>query len=276
MIDNNPIGLYIHIPFCRSKCPYCDFFSVGLSKSNIDLINVYTEKISKQIQESNRIFDTVYIGGGTPSVIGEENLAKILSNIRCTDDCEITVECNPSDTGSKEKDFNFRLLKEYGVNRISMGLQSSDNCERKILGRKSGCDDVSRAIERINNAGINNISLDLMLGVPEQTLESVDKSIDFCIKSGAKHISAYILKIEEDTYFGKNKNKYNFPDDDLCSDLYLYASDKIKDAGMNHYEISNFSYTGYESKHNLKYWNCDEYLGIGPAAHSFISGKRFF
>ena len=268
-----PIGLYIHIPFCNGKCPYCDFYSVTPQNS---LVEKYVDAVCKKIDEAGRIYDTVYFGGGTPSLIGSDNIAKILSHVNRTSDCEVTLECNPSDTGALDSAFDFSVVKKSGVNRISMGLQSSDDTERKTLGRRGGTADVERAIQRAKLAGIDNISLDLMLGVPHQTAESLKKSVEFCKNSGAKHVSAYILKIEEGTPFHKIKSSLVLPDEDETCDLYLLAAEELKKAGFGQYEISNFSLEGYESRHNLKYWRCEEYFGIGAAAHSFVDGKRFY
>lgn len=268
-----PTGLYIHIPFCNGKCPYCDFYSVI---PDSETVKAYVEMLCEKIDEANRIYDTVYFGGGTPSLIGAQNIAKILSHINRTPDCEVTLESNPSDTGGVNSTFDFGLAVKSGVNRISMGLQSANDAERKALGRRGGCEDVERAIERAKKAGIENISLDLMLGVPNQTAESLKKSIEFCKNSGAKHVSAYILKIEEGTPFHKIKNSLILPDEDETCDLYLLAVGELEKAGFHQYEISNFSEKGFESRHNLKYWRCEEYLGIGAAAHSFADGRRFY
>ncbi len=268
-----PIGLYIHIPFCSGKCPYCDFYSVNPVDGKV---SAYVDTVCKKLDEAGRIYDTVYFGGGTPSLIGSDSIARIMAHISRTPDCEVTLECNPSDTGAVNSEFDFRVVAESGINRISMGLQSADNAERKALGRRAGCEDVERAIKRAREAGIENISLDLMLGVPNQTAESLKKSVEFCKNSGAKHVSAYILKIEEGTPFYKIRNSLALPDEDETCDLYLLAVEELKKAGYEQYEISNFSVKGYESRHNLKYWRCEEYLGIGAAAHSFVDGKRFF
>lgn len=268
-----PIGLYIHIPFCNGKCPYCDFYSVTPCGNRI---SEYVDAVCKKLDETGGIYDTVYFGGGTPSVIGSNNIAKILSHVSRTTDCEVTLECNPSDTGSENSSFDFSVVAESGVNRISMGLQSADDREKKALGRRGGCGDVERAIQRAKRAGIDNISLDLMLGIPNQTAESLKKSIEFCKNSGAKHISAYILKIEERTPFYEMKDSLTLPDEDETCDLYLLAVEEFQKAGFGQYEISNFSLEGCESRHNLKYWRCEEYLGIGASAHSFVNGKRFF
>ncbi len=239
-------------------------------------VDLYVDMLCKKIDEANGIYDTVYFGGGTPSLIGSDRIAKIMSHINRTDNCEVTIECNPSDTGSINSAFDFSLIRKSGVNRISMGLQSAVDGERFALGRRGGCEDVKRAVERAKNAGIDNISLDLMLGISNQTAESLQKSIDFCKSTGAKHISAYILKIEEGTPFFKIKNTLSIPDEDDTCDLYLYAVKALEDAGYSQYEISNFSQTGFESKHNLRYWHCEEYLGLGASAHSFVNGKRFY
>ncbi len=271
--SQKPIGLYLHIPFCKGKCPYCDFYSVAPQKGVTDS---YVAAVCRKLDEENRIYDTVYFGGGTPSLLGAENIALILSHIKRTPDCEVTLECNPSDTGGVNTAFDFEKAAKGGVNRISLGLQSADNGERKALGRRGGCEDVERAIARAKAAGIDNISLDLMLGIPNQTKESLLKSVEFCKNSGATHVSAYILKIEEGTFFHKKKDSLILPDEDETSELYLAAVSALEYAGFMQYEISNFSKRGFESRHNLKYWRCEEYLGIGAAAHSFADGKRFY
>ena len=265
-------GLYIHIPFCGSKCPYCDFYSI---RPTDELIEKYTLSVCKALKNAPYEFDTVYFGGGTPSRLGADNICRILESVRIESGAEITVECNPSDC-CEENSFDFSALSKSGVNRISLGLQSGIDTERKALGRRAGVKEAEAAINRAQKAGIDNITLDLMLGVPGQTADTLKESVNFCVSSGAKHISAYILKIEEGTYFYKNRDKLNLPDEDACADLYLECCELIEQSGMRQYEISNFAYPGFESRHNLKYWHCEEYLGIGPAAHSFIDGKRFY
>lgn len=270
MTDKQP-GLYIHVPFCNGKCPYCDFYSLIPSE---EIKTAYTREVISRLDSlQGRRFATVYFGGGTPSQLGADNIAAILNHIDYVSDAEITVECNPSDSCA-ENGFNFIMAAKAGVNRISMGLQSAVDIERKALGRRAGTDDAMKAIHRINEAGINNISLDLMLGIPGQTAESLSKSIGFCISAGIKHISAYMLKIEEGTPFGKNPPVV--PEEDEVCELYLQCCRELEKAGFKQYEISNFALPGFESRHNLIYWHCDEYLGIGPAAHSFLDGKRFY
>ena len=198
-------GLYIHIPFCRSKCPYCDFYSLRLDES---AANVYTDTLIHRIPalaaKYNITADTIYIGGGTPSALGAERLGRIIGAARefSAPSCETTVEINPFDAAKKNLDF--ALLRESGVNRISMGMQSANDGERRALGRLSGRDDVSLAVKRAQDAGIDNISLDLMLAVPGQTVDSLKDSIAFCADTGVRHVSAYILKIEEGTRFTRN------------------------------------------------------------------------
>ena len=274
---NSNLGLYLHIPFCRSKCPYCDFFSMRASESEYeDYVNTLIKQIKYWSGKTDKTVDTIYIGGGTPSVLKPEQIADILFTIKncfnCADEIEITMEANPKSA----LEFDFSLARKSGLNRVSLGIQSANQNELKTLGRTHSLENIKDAVNNIKSSGIDNISLDLMLGVPEQTVESLKKSIDFCVSLDVKHISTYILKIEENTVFYKRREKYNFPDEDLTADLYLYTVDYLAQNGFNQYEISNFCKDGFESRHNLKYWNLDEYIGIGPAAHSFLNGKRFY
>ena len=269
------IGLYLHIPFCKSKCPYCDFYSFSGKDTEKD---EYTKILKDRILRISNLQckgDTLYIGGGTPSVLGAENLKTLVDTCKndfLTDDAEITVECNPH---GLNEDF-FKTLYSCGVNRISMGLQSAVDSERRILGRLSDRNQVENAVKMAQKVGFSNITLDVMLGIPNQTEKSLNETLDFCISLGVPHISAYMLKLEENTHFYKNQDKYNFPDDDLTADLYLQMCETLHSNGIMQYEISNFSKNGFESRHNLKYWLCDEYLGLGPSAHSFLNGKRFY
>lgn len=270
------IGLYLHIPFCRSKCPYCDFYSFSGKESQKDeYTKVLNEKILSSISALQCKCDTLYIGGGTPSVLGAERLATLVKTCKSeflTNNAEITVECNPY---GLDDDF-FKSLHFSGVNRISMGLQSAIDEERRILGRTSDRKQVENAVKSAQKAGFENITLDVMLGIPQQTEKSLTETLDFCFSLGVPHISAYILKLEENTHFYKMKHKYNFPDDDLTADLYLQMCEALEKNGIMQYEISNFAKKCFESKHNLKYWHCEEYLGLGPSAHSFLNGKRFY
>ncbi len=270
-------GLYIHVPFCSSKCPYCDFYSLVAPD---ELKDQYTDAIIKNIILYNKrvggAFSTVYFGGGTPSLLGSKRLIKILSNIDRTADCEVTVECNPSDLSENWDIKAMDALVKAGANRISMGMQSAVDEERKALGRQADREQVKLALELVKSAGINNFSLDLMLGIPHQTIDSIKESIEFCAQNGAKHVSSYLLKIEQGTPFEKVEKLLQLPDEDECCDMYLAACECLEEHGYKQYEISNFAVPGYESRHNLIYWDCREYLGLGASAHSFIGGKRFY
>lgn len=217
----------------------------------------------------------MYLGGGTPSLLGKERLCEIINTAKkafcISPDAEITLEANPADDLAE----TLKGLKDVGVNRLSLGVQSAIPEELEILGRRHTNSDVIKTVGDAKNAGIFNISCDLMIGIPKQTKESLGKSIDFLLSLDVPHISVYLLKVEPDTPFAKNK-KLVFADDDTASSLYLYACERLKGENYEHYEISNFAKKGFYSKHNLKYWNLDEYLGIGPAAHSFMDGKRFY
>ena len=270
----NKAGIYIHIPFCKSKCPYCDFYSMRLTDSAAE---DYTASVIERIAELKEKYpldaDTLYIGGGTPSLIGAENIAKIVEAAKVFGDfSEITVECNPSCV----EDGFFEKVSAAGVNRISLGLQSASDSERRSLGRLAGVKEAGECIRSAQDAGIKNISLDVMIGIPNQTMESLDETLTFCVNSGAVHISAYMLKLEEGTFFHKNQSRLNLPDDDFTADAYLRMVAFLESKGFTQYEISNFSKKGFESRHNMKYWLGAEYLGIGPAAHSFVGGKRFY
>lgn len=266
-------GLYFHIPFCKSKCPYCDFYSV---KYDEELAVRYTDEIIQIMKQYQGSFDTVYFGGGTPSVISAELIGKILNEARrqfyIAPDSEITIECNPS----KDLSEDFEKYAEYGINRISLGMQSARNEERFALGRSAGRVQVEKAIADARRAGIENISLDLMLGTPKQTLDTLDESLDFIKSVGVPHISAYMLKIEQGTKFFEMRKNLPLPDEDETCEMYLKTVEALSEMGLTQYEISNFAKSGYESRHNLKYWNLVDYLGIGKSAHSFWQGERFY
>ena len=266
-------GLYFHIPFCKSKCPYCDFYSVKFDEASAQQ---YVQEICDEIKQYQGIFDTVYFGGGTPSILPPELIGKILDCARTqfeiSDDAEITVECNPS----KDLSEDFKKYASYGVNRISVGMQSAVDSERFALGRAAGRNEVERTINYARQSGIENISLDLMLGIPKQTIESLDYSFDFIKSVGVPHVSAYMLKIEEGTKFFQMRDRLVLPDDDMVGEMYLKTVDTLASFGIKQYEISNFAVPGFESRHNTKYWTLTPYLGIGKSAHSFWGGKRFF
>lgn len=272
MID---YGIYIHIPFCRSKCPYCDFYS--LLYGNGEKAGEYTRAVIREIKRTEDEYgtgaSTLYIGGGTPSCIGGRRLSEIIDSASklCKGGAEITVECNPSSCSPEL----FRDIAAAGANRISMGMQSAVDGERRVLGRISSPETVKNAVENAYGAGIDNISLDLMLGVPGQTAESAVKSVQFCADAGVSHVSAYMLKIEQGTNFYRRRESLELPDDDEVCSIYETVCIALEENGFEQYEISNFAKPGQKSRHNLKYWNDMEYVGIGPSAHSFADGKRY-
>lgn len=262
-------GLYIHIPFCVKKCNYCDFYSKGGSSTVSD---AYVDAVVKEIQKYKDIkWKTVYFGGGTPSLLTPQQVQRILN---CTDvmqTAEITIEANPETV-------NFEKLKGYrdaGINRISFGVQTANQQSLETLGRIHSNQKVTEAFEAAQKAGFINISGDVMLGLPDYTTEELDETVELLAALGATHISSYMLKIEEGTPFALNTPQ-NIPDDDRMSDFYLYACEKIESLGYKQYEISNFAKDGYQSRHNNIYWLLEDYVGIGPSAHSCLDGKRFY
>lgn len=268
------VGVYIHVPFCLSKCPYCDFYSMRSDENTMDR---YTRAVIKDIasRDDGIEVDTVYFGGGTPSVIGAGRIVKILDAVKRKFKLvspEITVECNPSST---DLEF-YKTLAENGVNRISLGMQSAVDNERRILGRISDRSVIRENTENIKRAGIDNISVDLMIGVPFQNSESLLASIMFITQLDVQHVSAYILKLEEGTFFYKRQNLLPLPSEDDTCDMYLFLCDYMEKLGFRQYEISNFAKLGYKSRHNLKYWHDEEYISFGPSAHSFYKGKRYY
>lgn len=267
-------GLYIHIPFCKSKCPYCDFYSGKYSR---EAAEKYTsELIDEFCKYGGAEFDTVYFGGGTPSILEPRLIAKILQaarkSFKIADNSEITIECNPS----KNLKEDIEIYAASGINRISLGMQSAVKAERQALGRIAGKEEIVRTLDYARQCGITNISLDLMLGVPKQTPESLDESLDFIEKAEVPHVSAYMLKIEEGTPFYRLKEKLPLPDEEETAQMYLKTVDRLEKMGIMQYEISNFAKPGFESKHNTKYWRLVPYLGIGKSAHSFWGGRRFY
>ncbi len=268
-------GIYIHVPFCASKCPYCDFYSLPLPDDSV--LNAYTDEVCRRLQATTlgSGADTLYFGGGTPSLLGGERLAHIIhaaKAIGLTADAEITMEANPAD---KLYD-TFAAFVQAGGNRLSMGMQSATAAGLSALGRRHTPNELARAVDDAHRAGLTNLSLDIMLGTPSQTAADIDAAVQVCRDADATHVSAYMLKIEEGTPFDKRRASLPLPDEDDTAALYLHACAALEAAGYKQYEISNFAKEGFESRHNLKYWNSEEYIGIGPAAHSFYGGKRTF
>ena len=269
-------GLYVHIPFCLKKCKYCDFTSyVGCEKHFADYIKCLKNEMRGYKGEK---IDTVFLGGGTPSILSaqllEDMIKEIFATFSVTPEAEFTIESNPK-TLTFEK---LKLLRELGVNRLSIGVQSFIDDELKKIGRIHTSKDAEEAITQAKKAGFSNINLDLMFSIPEQTKESFQKSIDTAMALNPEHISAYSLILEEGTplYFEVENGEVFLPDEECDRANYRYVCDKLKANGYIQYEISNFSKVGYECRHNLKYWDCDEYIGVGVSAHSYYNGKRFF
>lgn len=310
------IGIYIHIPFCKRKCAYCDFFSVCSLKA----ADGFTSAVLKDMERfrgKGIKADSLYLGGGTPTELGKERLCGIIDCARdifgIEPSAEITVETNPQTAGDEIQDGNdtsdavrsdgrrrqrtdgegapcgesggknktqelYKSLFDSGVNRLSIGMQSSDDKELEFLGRRHKAEQVKAAVTAAKAAGIENISLDIMLGIPFQTEKSLEKTVEFADSLSVSHISAYILKIEQNTAFYRlfKQGKLDVCDDDLTARLYLSAAEQLEKRGFMQYEISNFAKKGFEGRHNLKYWHDEQYLGFGPSAHSFFRGRRFF
>ncbi len=272
------LGIYIHIPFCRTKCAYCDFYSFipkseGIYERYTDALITHMEAYRDAARD--RAPDSVYIGGGTPTAMPIEQLLRIIKavkhNFKLSKNTEFTVEVNPKTADVK----TFRRLRRAGVNRISIGLQSADAAELKSLTRTHSRADFEECFRDARAAKINNISVDLMFGIPNQTLQSLLSSIDYLTRLHPDHISLYDLKLEEGTPLARIADRLTFPDEDTEFDMYAKAIDMLERRGYKQYEISNFARPGKMSRHNLKYWNCEEYLGFGPGAYSYFNSNRF-
>lgn len=276
--SDKTLGLYIHIPFCRSKCEYCDFYS--LAGRDRELMDRYLLALLAHLREaagraSQYEVDSVYFGGGTPSFFGADGLKRILAEIDKRYDlsrnAEITFEANPDSVSLHE----LRSLQRAGFNRISLGVQCDTDEFLKALGRPHTFAQAEQAVEDARTAGFDNLSLDLMYGLPNQTREQWMQTLNHVVELKPEHLSCYGLKVEPGTPLYGYHDCANLPDDDAQADMYLYTVEQLAGYGYNQYEISNFAKEGYECFHNLKYWLGDEYLGFGPAAASDFAGKRF-
>ncbi len=274
----NKLGIYIHIPFCVQKCRYCDFYS--LSTGNDRIFTEYQAALIRHFalmraQAASYTVDSIYFGGGTPSLLPPDVLCGILNELRnsfmVSDDCEITLEMNPA-TASLDV---FDRYMRCGFNRLSIGCQSADDGELKMLGRLHTFSDFCETVRMAKQAGFVNISADLMMGLPSQNWDRLLLSIERIADTEPTHISVYGLKIEEQTWFGKHLDMLDLPDEDTESMLYLNTVEKLSCLGYGQYEISNFAKEGYASRHNLKYWHASPYLGFGPAAYSFFDARRY-
>ena len=276
--NKTPLGIYVHVPFCRSKCQYCDFYSLTAKDDN--LMESYLNAILAHIKECGPLapgykVDTIYFGGGTPSFFGAEGMATILSMIRRSFDvdsnAEITFEANPDSV----TDSLLRRLKAEGFNRVSLGVQTDNDKLLKELGRPHDYAQTVNAISRIRHAGFKNLSIDLMYGLPGQTLTDWKDTLERVLPMMPEHVSCYALKVEEGTPLYAYKDVCNIADDDTQADMYLAAVEILRGKGYRQYEISNFARKGLYSRHNMKYWTGGEYLGFGPSASSDFAGKRY-
>ena len=298
-MNQQPIGLYLHIPFCRSKCPYCDFCS--FPRPTEEVMDAYVHELARRIRvagehyrddveaakwtneylKSFRSVDTVYFGGGTPSLMSQRHLRELLGAVHSAftvaDGAEITVEANPAAVRRED----FLVWAACGVNRLSLGAQSAHAEELKALGRLHRWEDVVRTVADAREAGIANINLDFMLGIPHQTPESLSETLRRALELEPTHLSAYTLMLEEGTpFYRRGRAALGLPaDEDTADDqavsLWEQACGVLREAGYEHYEISNFAKEGHRSRHNLHTWQCRDYLGLGVAAHSCMDGVRF-
>ena len=273
------LGIYIHIPFCKRKCYYCDFISFE-NKQNLieEYINSLKSEIYKcDLEKEKYIVKTIYIGGGTPSYIDSKYITSILKILKekftILNETEITIEVNPG-TVTKEKLYNYI---NAGINRISIGLQSTNDNLLKLIGRIHNYKDFLNTYNLAKKVGFNNINVDLMIGLPTQNLQDIEKDLNNIISLKPQHISCYSLILEEETKLEekiKNKELY-LPQEELERKMYWKVKKTLEENGYKHYEISNFAKKGYESKHNVSCWNQEEYIGFGLASHSYINDKRF-
>lgn len=277
----NELGIYIHMPFCKQKCYYCDFVSYSNKCSEV---KEYIESLKKEIEEfdfSNYKVTSIYIGGGTPSYIDSIYIVEILSELKeklkCNliefKDIEITIEVNPGTVDTKK----LNDYKKLGINRLSIGLQSTKNDILKKIGRIHTYQEFLEIYKLARETGFKNINIDLMIGIPGQKIGDLKNTLQDIIKLEPEHISVYSLIIEENTPIEKmlENGEIKLPDEDLERNMYWYVKNTLELNGYNHYEISNFAKLGKESRHNLNCWNQEEYIGFGVAAHSYLNGIRF-
>lgn len=263
-------GLYIHIPYCKSKCRYCDFYSRPASAGVPD---AYVEALLRDYGryapagEAGPV--TVYFGGGTPSLLSPDQVAHILAAVKPAPGAEISLEANPESAGRER----FAAYRRAGVNRLSIGVQSARAESLARLGRLHTAPQAAAALEAARQAGFENLSGDIMLALPGYSYGEFDETLALLLAGGVTHVSAYILKLEPGTPLGDSPPA-DLPDEDAVPEFYFYAARRLEEAGFARYEISNFARPGFEGRHNLLYWNCENYLGLGPSAHSSLAGKR--
>lgn len=280
----NHAGVYLHIPFCRSRCSYCDF-STGTfeSKPAERYVNYLIEEIDRWIEiDSPAVVDTIYFGGGTPSLLTPAQMGRILNAVgnrfQVLAGAEVTIELNPGDggTGPAARLKTLRDFRRLGINRASFGAQTFDNRELKQLGRTHSADDITSTFQRLREAGFENINFDLIAGLPGQTLRGWQRNLKAALRLRPEHLSLYLLDVHEGTPLADQikRGLRPKPDDDLAAEMYRMMIDALSAAGYQHYEISNFCRPGLESRHNTKYWSGDPYYGFGCSAHSFDGARR--
>lgn len=272
----NKISLYFHIPFCVKKCDYCAFFS--LPSCDDKTKQEYFEALMRQIAffDTNKTIDTVYFGGGTPTVLGVDRLCKLIAEIRrlykISDDFEMTIEVNPKtvDHGG------LKMLYDAGFNRLSVGVQSANDRILASIGRIHSFSDAKQCIEDARSVGFGNISADIMFALPDQSIDDLRESVELIMSTNVDHISCYSLQVEAGTPLYNKRKTLNLPDESLEEAQYDALCEIMRECGFVHYEISSFAKNGYESRHNLNYWARNEYFGFGAGAHSFFDNRRFF
>ena len=263
-----PKACYIHIPFCVSKCKYCSFVSFN----RLELMTGYIYSLIKEICENYKgeKLKTLYFGGGTPSLVPTNLLSKVVNKFLLDSNAEITLELNPDD-GKYEY---LKDLKNCGFNRLSIGAQTFKDNLLNMIGRRHNSEQIVKAVQNAKNAGFTNISLDLIYGLPTQALGDIKNDIDMILNLDIPHISTYGLKIEGGSFWG-NFHPQNVPDEDIQADMYEAVNTTLTEAGFDRYEVSNYAKNGYESRHNLTYWDNEEYYGFGCSAHGYVDGIRY-
>lgn len=273
-----PLGLYLHIPFCKQKCAYCDFYSLARGQEHMD---DYTDALCAHLAETapfaaGYTVDTVYFGGGTPSYLGVKRLVQVMKTIRkkfsLAADAEITLEANPDSGGDWRE---LRTLRRAGFNRLSLGMQSACDRELREIGRVHTMAQTAAAAEAARRAGLGSLSLDLIYGLPHQTLTRWQENLTAAVDLAPEHLSCYGLKVEEGTPLFARRETAELPGDETQAEMYLWTVDFLHRHGYRQYEISNFAKPGFASRHNLKYWTLQEYAGFGPGAHSDFGGVRY-
>lgn len=271
------LGIYVHIPFCKRKCNYCDFYSI---KWDREVEDRYIKSLVKEINSYNGmeyVVDTIFFGGGTPTIIKHENIERVIQEIKSTfkvdKNSEITIEANPN-TLTYE---NLSMYKKTGINRLSIGVQSLNNEILANIGRLHNSEEALLAIKRAKESGYENINIDVMFNIPGQTTEDMKETVNKIIYEDVKHISFYSLKLEKGTpmYIMEKNHKIFMPEENIEREMYYTGRKIMEDRKIYQYEISNFAKEGFECKHNLKYWNQEEYIGFGPSAHSFLNNERY-